>query len=186
MVLSTSGAFFTHVCNINIPIWPIYQCPSQQFRFGYSQMDVMDSSQKFISEPNWYHDSILEKYDAIDYAQLEPVRKVDLYLVWQLFAGFRPTPLYYSCQFDHSEIIQIRHSDFDSNQWVSGLILHQLSGDSKWDPPCPFSHPQVMIDSRPWAHIYVLHRQCSSGIVSTSVEDAGDMEMYHSDTSGKY
>ena len=72
----------THVGNINVPIWPIYQRPGQQFRFDYPQMDVMDSPQKFISEPDWYHDSILEKYDAIDYVQLESVRKVDLFLIW--------------------------------------------------------------------------------------------------------
>ena len=41
-------------------------------------MDVMDSLQKFASKPNWYHDSILKKYDAIDYVQLKPVREIDL------------------------------------------------------------------------------------------------------------
>ena len=71
----------------------------------------MDPPPKFMSQPNWYHDPVLKKYDAIDYVQLESVRKVDLYLIWQLFAGFRPTPLYYSCQFDHGGIIQIRLFD---------------------------------------------------------------------------
>ena len=67
LVLSTNGAFLTHVGNIIIPVLPIYQCAGQQFQFNYPHMDIMDSPQKFIRNPNWYYNSNLKKYDAIDY-----------------------------------------------------------------------------------------------------------------------